>query len=29
MHEHAEMFRVDKGYKLEIVVFIPTSPFSK
>lgn len=29
MRKDAEKFHVNKGYKLEIVVFIPISPFSK
>lgn len=29
MNKHVEMFHANKGYKLEIVVLIPTSPFAK
>ena len=29
MREHAETFHANKSYKLAIVVFILTSPFSK
>ena len=29
MSKHAEIFKVNKGLKLAIVVFIPTSLFSK
>lgn len=29
MSKHVEMFHANKGYKLEIVVLIPTSPFAK
>ena len=29
MHKHAKAFHTNKGYKLAIVVFIPTLLFSK
>ena len=29
MHKHSETFDVNKGYKLSLVAFIPTSPFLK